>query len=113
MDLTEQLVSEMVLEVNNGSYLVVYHPDGADGEAVEIDFKPPWRRISMISGLEDSLGVTFPQDLASEEARLFLAKLVSSNQFQNRASHASAYCMKALSDMAVTRIAGVVLPRLF
>lgn len=77
MDLTEQLISEMVLEVNNGSYVVSYHPEGPDSEAVDINFKPPWRRISMVSGLEEALGVTFPQDLASEEAREFLAKLVS------------------------------------
>ena len=76
MDLTEQLVSEMVLEVNNGSYLVTYHHDGPDSEPVQIDFKPPWKRISMISGLEEALEVTFPKELASEEARVFLAKLV-------------------------------------
>lgn len=77
MDLTEQLISEMVAEINNGSYEVEYHPDGPDQPAVTIDFKPPWRRISMISGLEEALGTKFPKDLASEEARLFLVKLVS------------------------------------
>lgn len=76
MDLTENLVSEMVLEVNNGSYQVTYHPEGPDSEAVSIDFKPPWKRISMISGLEEALGITFPTDLASEDARAFLSKLV-------------------------------------
>ena len=78
MDLTEKLISEMVLEVNNGSYLVSYHADGPDQPAVEIDFKPPWKRISMISGLEEALSVSFPQNLDSEEARVFLAKIVSS-----------------------------------
>ncbi len=77
MDLTEQLVSEMVLEVNNGSYLVPYHANGPDEPPVEIDFKPPWKRISMISGLEEALSVKFPQNLESEETRIFLAKLVS------------------------------------
>ncbi len=78
MDLTEQMVSEMVLELNNGSYIVSYHPDGPESEAVAIDFKPPWRRISMISGLEEALGVKLPKRLETEEARVFLAKLASS-----------------------------------
>ena len=76
MDLTEQLISEMVAEVNNGSYEIEYHADGPDRPPVKIDFKPPWRRISMIKGLEEALGVQFPQDLSSEEAQTFLAKLV-------------------------------------
>ncbi len=45
-------------------------------QEVEIDFTPPFRRISMLSGLEEALGVAFPADLDSEEARLFLVELV-------------------------------------
>jgi len=93
MDLTEQLVCEMVLEVNDGSYKVSYHADGADQPPVEIDFKPPWKRISMISGLEEALSVKFPEDLASEKARVFLAKIVSfclpNGQVHVSASYAS------------------------
>ena len=55
-----------------GSYKIQYHADGPDKPAVEIDFTPPWRRISMVSGLEDALGVKLPGDLGSEETRLFL-----------------------------------------
>ena len=44
-------------------------PDGPDAPAVEIDFTPPWRRISMVSGLEEALGVKLPGDLDSEETR--------------------------------------------
>ena len=46
-------------------------------QAVEIDFTPPFRRISMVSGLEEALNVKLPADLDSEEARLFLVELVS------------------------------------
>ena len=76
MDMTEQLVSELVLEVNNGSYVIEYHSDGPEQPPVKIDFSPPWRRISMISALEEVLGVKFPADLDSEDARLFLVSLV-------------------------------------
>ena len=51
--------------------------NGPDEPPVEIDFTPPWPRISMCSALEKKLGVTFPTDLASEEARQFFISLVS------------------------------------
>ena len=50
--------------------------NGPDEEPVEIDFTPPWPRISMCSALEKQLGVTFPTDLGTEEARLFFVDLV-------------------------------------
>lgn len=43
-----------------GSYKITYHPDGQDGQAYEIDFTPPFRRISMVYDLEKVLGVKFP-----------------------------------------------------
>ena len=45
---------------------------------MDIDFTPPFRRISMCAGLEEALGCTLPADLDSEEARLFLVDLVRS-----------------------------------
>ncbi len=47
---------------------------------MEIDFTPPFRRISMVSGLEEALGAKLPDDLDSEEARLALVELVSLGQ---------------------------------
>ena len=43
-----------------GGYKVTYHPDGPEGEAYEIDFTPPFRRISMCGDLEKEMGVKFP-----------------------------------------------------
>lgn len=43
-----------------GGYKVTYHPDGPEGQACEIDFTPPFRRISMTQELEKELGVKFP-----------------------------------------------------
>ena len=50
----------------NGSYKVIHHPNGPDTlETVEIDFTPPFKRISMIKGLEDKLGLKLPKDLST------------------------------------------------
>lgn len=43
-----------------GGYKVAYHPDGPEGQAYEIDFTPPFKRISMTQDLEKELGVKFP-----------------------------------------------------
>lgn len=47
MAMTEEMVSGMVKSIK-GSYKIQYHADGPDKPTVEIDFTPPWRRISMI-----------------------------------------------------------------
>jgi hypothetical protein len=60
MELTEKMVSEMVLKIK-GSYKIQYHANGPNADPVEIDFTPPWRRISMVSGLEEALKVKLPQ----------------------------------------------------
>lgn len=44
-----------------GSYKVTYHPDGPEGQAYEIDFTPPFRKISMVGELEKALGVKLPK----------------------------------------------------
>lgn len=76
MALTEEMVSGMVKAVC-GSYVITYHPDGPERPetAKTVDFTPPFRRISMIAGLEAALGVTLPADLFSEEARAALDAL--------------------------------------
>lgn len=55
-----------------GSYKIQYHSNGPDADPIEIDFTPPWRRISLISGLEECLGVKMPTDLDSPETRKLL-----------------------------------------
>ena len=46
MDLTEDMISKMVYQIK-GSYKIPYHANGEDQPPVDIDFSPPWRRISM------------------------------------------------------------------
>lgn len=43
-----------------GGYKVTYHPDGPEGQAYEIDFTPPFKRVSMVHDLEKEMGVKFP-----------------------------------------------------
>ena len=67
MDLTEHMLSSMVKELT-GSYIVKYHPDpeSKPDHVIDIDFSPPWKRISMMEGLEKELGVPLPKDLESK-----------------------------------------------
>jgi lysyl-tRNA synthetase, class II len=62
--MTEKMISGMVLEITGG-YVIPYSAEEG-GEPVMIDFSPPWRRISMIDGLEQALGVKFPAMEAPE-----------------------------------------------
>lgn len=43
-----------------GGYKITYHPDGPEGQAWEVDFTPPFRRLSMTHDLEKIMGVKFP-----------------------------------------------------
>lgn len=69
MKATEEMVSGMVKEIT-GSYILSY--DEQDGRKHEIDFTPPFKRVSMTKGLEAAAGYKLPADLNTEEARLFL-----------------------------------------
>lgn len=37
-----------------------YHPEGPEGPTYEIDFTPPFKRVSMTHDLEKEMGVKFP-----------------------------------------------------
>uniref|UniRef100_A0A8C7SYR0 Lysine--tRNA ligase n=1 Tax=Oncorhynchus mykiss TaxID=8022 RepID=A0A8C7SYR0_ONCMY len=56
MDITEKLLSGMVKHIT-GEYKVKYHPEGPEGPTYEIDFTPPFRRVSMTHDLEKEMGV--------------------------------------------------------
>ena len=76
MDMTEQLISSMVLALK-GSYLIKCHPDpDRNGDPIQIDFTPPWKRLSMVTELEKQIGEEIPKDLHTEEARQALEALV-------------------------------------
>ncbi|XP_072278629.1 lysine--tRNA ligase isoform X2 [Pyxicephalus adspersus] len=73
MDITEKLLSGMVKHIH-GSYKITYHPEGPDGPSQEIDFSPPFRRISMVHELEKVLGKKLPatDQFDTEETRKIL-----------------------------------------
>lgn len=73
---TEELISGMVMAIC-GSYKITFHPDGKDGKAMEIDFTPPFKRISILSGLEERLKRKLPPatEFHLESTRAFLDKL--------------------------------------
>nr|CAD7573584.1 unnamed protein product [Timema californicum] len=74
--LTETMVSGMVKSIY-GTYKVLYHPDGPEGEGVEIDFTPPFKRMAMFPSLEEVLNVKMPapDKLGAPEAAKFLSDL--------------------------------------
>jgi len=78
MQITETMVAGMVKSITGG-YKVTYHPDATDtdkGKPVEIDFTPPFKRITMLPDLQKALGITFPEfDLSSQEANKFFDDL--------------------------------------
>ena len=67
MNVTETLISGMVKAIT-GSYKITYNPDrsveeGAKKcEPIEVDFTPPFKRVSMVQGLRDC-GLPIPDDL--------------------------------------------------
>ncbi|XP_075045245.1 lysine--tRNA ligase isoform X1 [Mixophyes fleayi] len=73
MEITEKLLAGMVNHITGG-YKVTYHPDGPEGQAQEIDFTPPFRRISMVHELENVLGKKLPptDQFDTEETRKLL-----------------------------------------
>ncbi|XP_043253768.1 lysine--tRNA ligase isoform X1 [Colletes gigas] len=76
MSITEEMISGLVKTIC-GSYKILYHPDGPDGEAVEIDFTPPFKRVSMMKTLEEVLKVKLPSpdELNTPEANQILNEL--------------------------------------
>lgn len=63
------------LQEITGSEVLTYHPDGPEGRAVVVDFSRPFKRVSMVRGLEEAAGVTIPMPLESEECNAFLSRL--------------------------------------
>eukprot|EP01025_Chloroclados_australasicus_P010885 TRINITY_DN1460_c0_g1_i1.p1 TRINITY_DN1460_c0_g1~~TRINITY_DN1460_c0_g1_i1.p1 ORF type:complete len:506 (+),score=92.44 TRINITY_DN1460_c0_g1_i1:191-1708(+) len=95
MDLTEKLVSQMVYAIK-GTYKIQYHMEGPDSDPVEIDFTPPFKRISMVSGLEQELGIEIPKDMESEDTRQFLINLCKKHEVDCPPPHTTARLLDKL-----------------
>jgi len=58
MDMTEEMIAGMVKNIT-GSHKIKYSPKPGAPE-IEIDFTPPFKRISMIEGLEEAMNEKLP-----------------------------------------------------
>lgn len=107
MDLTEELVSGLVKEITGG-YVIKYHPDPHDPEVeMTINFEKPWRRIDMIEGLEEKLGVKFPpgDQLHTAETAKFLKDLCKKHGIECSPPHTNARLLdKVLSSLNLNNI---------
>lgn len=79
--MTEQMISGMVKEITGG-YVISYAAEEG-GEPWTIDFSPPWRRVGMISGLEEATGKTFPH-MEAPEMPAFLEGLLKQYEVECR-----------------------------
>lgn len=61
MEITENMVA-YVCEKINGTTKVTY-------QGTEIDFKPPWRRVTMVDAVKEHAGVDFNEIKSNEEAQ--------------------------------------------
>ncbi|KAG9377674.1 hypothetical protein A1F94_012077 [Pyrenophora tritici-repentis] len=75
LNMTEELVSELVKEVT-GSYETVYHTQS--GEVYNVNWARPWRRVEMIPALEEATGEKWPPatELHTEETNKFLKNVL-------------------------------------
>ena len=58
MDMTEEMLSGMVKDITGG-YKIMFSPKPGAAD-IEIDFTPPFKRVPMIGGLEEAMGITLP-----------------------------------------------------
>lgn len=84
--MTEELLCKFVLAVK-GSYKFKIT---VDKKEVEIDFTPPWKRVSMMEELERILNKQFPEDLESKETREFFDKVCIDNNVHCSAPRSTA-----------------------
>ncbi|KAL0273959.1 UNVERIFIED_CONTAM: hypothetical protein PYX00_006512 [Menopon gallinae] len=96
MTITESMLCGMVKSIF-GSYKIQYHPK-EDEEPVEIDFTPPFRRISMISALEEALNVKLPppDKLNTREANAVLDDLCVKHEVECPAPRTTARLLDKL-----------------
>lgn len=63
---SEDFFSSLVYHVK-GSYKILYHKDGYEKDPVEIDFTPPYPKLSLVEEIEKIAGVKLEQPFDSKE----------------------------------------------
>lgn len=90
ISITETMISGMVRSIH-GTYKIVYHPDGLEGQEIELDFTPPFKQIDIMAGLEEALNVKMPQvDYESEEMNKFLMEQINKHDIDFTPPHTNA-----------------------
>lgn len=79
MAMTEEMFSGMVKEIC-GDYKITYHEEPG-AEPTIIDFTPPFKRISMVEGVEKATGVKIPMH-DEEAAHKIMKELCDKNKFE-------------------------------
>jgi lysyl-tRNA synthetase, class II len=87
------MISGMVKQIT-GSFVIPYSAEEG-GEPVMVDFSPPWKRVSMIEGLEEHIGEKFPS-LDSPELYGFLDRTCIKHNVDCRAPRTSARLLDKL-----------------
>ncbi|OMJ12915.1 Lysine-tRNA ligase, cytoplasmic [Smittium culicis] len=83
MEMTENLLHGMVNYLH-GKSTIEYHMHGYDKDPVVIDFTPPFRRLDMISGLEEALNTKLPDPsvIHTPEANKILSDLCDKHNIE-------------------------------
>jgi lysyl-tRNA synthetase class 2 len=93
MDMCEELISGLVLKVC-GTYKIKYQPKPNE-EEVEIDFTPPFKRISMMEGLEEAMKTKLPE-LDDPDVDAKLSALLAEHQIELSPPHTTSRLLDAL-----------------
>jgi len=94
MRMTEELLTRIISDINNGSLIVDY-------QGKKIDFTPPFKRISIIDKIEEELKHKIPRPLDSEEANVFLQKACKENDIECIPPLTNSRLIDALSEKFV------------
>ena len=93
MDMTEDMLSKMVYAIH-GKYELDYHPDGPENpdNVIKINFAKPFKRIPMMKGLGDALGIEMPKntELQTEKSRAFFDDLCKKHDIKCSAPRTTA-----------------------
>jgi len=93
MNICEELVSGLVKNVTGG-YKIKYSPKPGMPE-VEIDFTPPFKRISMMDGIEEAMGIKLPS-LDDPECDIKLSAIVKEHGLECSPPHTTARLLDTL-----------------
>jgi lysyl-tRNA synthetase class 2 len=81
IEVTEDLVSNMVKHLTGG-YKTKFHTQG--GEVYEVNWEKPWKRIDMMTELEEKTGEKFPpgDQLHTQETNEFLKRVLKKHKIE-------------------------------